>query len=331
MTLPLVTVIIPSYNYGQFIGEAIDSVLASDYPQELIEIIVIDDGSTDNTADVVKAYGNRVHYNYIQNTRKAGALKLGIELSQGKYIFNLDADDLFAVEKIRKVVEIFESDDEITHVSHINNYWNVKTGLKNPENIPTEILEKKINGNELLAYFYSRKLIFGGGSTYAARAEAIKGKLFFRREMDIFVDEYLAIVTMSLESSYFIAEPLTLYRLHGNNGTSNEGGNLNISKLRVRVNSTKAIEQQLRQSDALSNQVKALYKLKSKEYSLYCKKMACEDSLLDGVNLYFFILKNTRYFGKYILLIFWSYHLYKYLIPSSLFLPIKRIKRSIIK
>ena len=328
--LPLVTVIIPSYNYGRFIEEAIDSVLASDYPQELIEIIVIDDGSTDNTGNVVKAYGNRVNYQYIDNTRKAGAIKLGVEQAQGKYIFNLDADDLFESEKIRKVVDIFESDDEIVHVSHLNNYWDMGTGSKNPEDIPVEILDKKIHGNELLEYLYTRKILYGGGSTYAARSKAIKGKLNFKSEMGTVVDEYITVATIGLNYSYFISQPLTLYRLHGNNVSkiSNEFGDVEFSKLSVRVNCTKVIEQQLLQDGILNNKAKNLYILKSKEYALYFKKITHKDSLLEIINLYLFVISNISLFGKNFFIIIARYKLLKYFIPSSLFLL---IKRSIVK
>jgi glycosyltransferase involved in cell wall biosynthesis len=327
--LPLITVIIPSYNYGQFIGEAIDSVLASDYPQELIEIIVIDDGSTDNTADVVKSYCAKVNYSCIQNTKKVGAVKLGIELAKGKYIFNLDADDLFEVSKIRKVVKIFERDDEIVQVSHTNNYWNMKTGLRESEKIPAELLERKISGNEALAYLYRRKVIFGGGSTYAVRTEAIRKNIVFSEEIGTIVDEYLTIVTMSLGYCYFIAKPLTVYRMHGDNDSQklNTSEHSKMSRLRYCVRCTKAIEYQLAQSNTLTNEVKVLYQLKSKELSLYLRMLESQSTLSEIIDIYLFVLKNIKVFNKHIFLIVWSYKLPKYLIPSQLFLLVQSVIR----
>src|SRR5688500_5842068 len=99
MKSPLISVIIPTYNYGQFICQAIDSVLRSEFPQEEIEIIVIDDGSVDDTAYKAKMYGDRVRYVTQKNLGKAWATQVGINLSRGKYIFNLDADDLFLPNK----------------------------------------------------------------------------------------------------------------------------------------------------------------------------------------------------------------------------------------
>ena len=59
---PPISVIIPTHNYGAFIDDAIESILAQDYPQESIEIIVVDDGSTDNTREVVEKYTSRVTF-----------------------------------------------------------------------------------------------------------------------------------------------------------------------------------------------------------------------------------------------------------------------------
>ena len=93
----LVTVIIPTYNYGRYICEAINSVLSSNFTQREIEIIVVDDGSTDDTLEKVRAYGDRVQYASQKNQGKASATKIGIGYAKGKYIFNLDADDYVAV------------------------------------------------------------------------------------------------------------------------------------------------------------------------------------------------------------------------------------------
>src|ERR1700754_4647904 len=100
--LPLVTVIIPTYNYAVYIGDAVQSILQQNYPTELIEIIVVDDGSTDDTQQVLRPFieGTNISYYYQQNKGKANATYNGIQKSKGKYIFNLDADDYFLSNKI---------------------------------------------------------------------------------------------------------------------------------------------------------------------------------------------------------------------------------------
>ncbi|MDJ0690560.1 MAG: glycosyltransferase [Xenococcaceae cyanobacterium MO_188.B32] len=106
-----VSVIIPTYNSGRYIEEAIDSVLAQTYTN--YEIIVVDDGSTDNTSQIVQAYGDRVLYWYQENQGVASARNVGIEKAKGELIAFLDADDFFLPEKLAKQVAYFEEDSSL--------------------------------------------------------------------------------------------------------------------------------------------------------------------------------------------------------------------------
>jgi glycosyltransferase involved in cell wall biosynthesis len=94
----MISVIIPTYNSGVFIGEAIQSVLrqtCTDY-----DIIVIDDGSTDNTRGIIENNFPQVRYFYIQNQGAASARNYGIRRARGEFIAFLDADDLWLPEKL---------------------------------------------------------------------------------------------------------------------------------------------------------------------------------------------------------------------------------------
>lgn len=94
----LVSVIIPAYNSSKTIERTIASVLEQDYPN--IEIIVVNDGSTDDTESVLSKYGNNIKYYYQPNAGVSAARNLGFEKSYGKFIQYLDADDLLAKNKI---------------------------------------------------------------------------------------------------------------------------------------------------------------------------------------------------------------------------------------
>ena len=94
-----VSVVIPTYNRAGLIGQAIDSVLAQAYPQ--VEIIVADDGSTDDTATAVAAYGDRVRYLALSHRGLPAATRnAGIRAAHGEFLAFLDSDDLFLPDKL---------------------------------------------------------------------------------------------------------------------------------------------------------------------------------------------------------------------------------------
>lgn len=100
---PFVSAILPVYNGGTFIFESINSILEQDYSP--LEIVVIDDGSTDNTAEVVSTFGRDIKYKYQDNQGPAAARNAGLELSQGKLIAFLDVDDLWPPRKLHNQVQ----------------------------------------------------------------------------------------------------------------------------------------------------------------------------------------------------------------------------------
>jgi glycosyltransferase involved in cell wall biosynthesis len=103
--MPTVSVIIPTYNYGRFIDESLKSVFDQTFQD--FEIIVIDDGSSDDTAQRLESYGSRIRYFRQQQKGPAAARNLGIRESKGEYIAFLDADDLWYPTKLEKQLKLF--------------------------------------------------------------------------------------------------------------------------------------------------------------------------------------------------------------------------------
>lgn len=104
MAEPLISVVIPTYNRAHYVCEAIDSVLAQTYKN--IEIIAVDDGSTDNTKDIIQQYSSRIKYIYQNNAGPSAARNNGIKQSNGDLIAFLDSDDIWLAEKLERQVEI---------------------------------------------------------------------------------------------------------------------------------------------------------------------------------------------------------------------------------
>ena len=114
-SLPIVSVIIPTYNAASTIEESINSVFNQSYSN--IEIIVIDDGSTDNTEALLTQYSSRITYIKKENGGFASARNAGTKIAKGEYIAWLDADDIFRDNKIAKQIEFLKNNPEIHAVS----------------------------------------------------------------------------------------------------------------------------------------------------------------------------------------------------------------------
>jgi len=107
----MISVVIPAFNAGRFIKRTIDSILAQTYRD--YEIIVVDDGSADNTAEVVKSYGPKVRYIYQENAGDGPARNTGIRAAKGEWIAFLDHDDEWLPEKLELQMELVSRHPEL--------------------------------------------------------------------------------------------------------------------------------------------------------------------------------------------------------------------------
>ena len=111
---PLVSIIVPCYNYGHLLHETLESVVAQTYQNW--ECIIVDDGSTDNTRQVAMNYidnDSRFLYQYQKNKGLASARNTGFKLAKGYYIQLLDSDDILPPEKIQRHVTILKTRPEV--------------------------------------------------------------------------------------------------------------------------------------------------------------------------------------------------------------------------
>src|ERR1700693_3648321 len=110
MAQPLVTIVTPSYNQGQFIRTTIESVLSQDYPH--IEYIIMDGGSKDETAAMVKEYGSRLTWISEKDRGQSHAINKGFRMARGSIISWLNSDDLILPGAVRKAVDGFRQNPE---------------------------------------------------------------------------------------------------------------------------------------------------------------------------------------------------------------------------
>jgi glycosyltransferase involved in cell wall biosynthesis len=158
MKRPLVSVIMPAYNAARFIGPAIKSVLSQTYKN--FELIIVDDGSTDNTSDIVNSFQDHriVLIRNAQNMYSARSRNIGIDASKGKYIALCDADDLYMPQRLEKQMKYLEDHPAIDIIgcsSYIMNETGYISGVLatneiNHYDIPRSIIRQSPIGHAML-------------------------------------------------------------------------------------------------------------------------------------------------------------------------------------
>ena len=215
MTTPSVTVLIDTFNHERFIEEAIVSVLEQDFPAAEMEIMVVDDGSTDSTPEVVRKFAPRVRYVRKENGGQASAFNFGIPLAQGEIIAFLDGDDWWAKPKISRVMEILSSRPDIGVVGHGIYEVDSHTGQMSatlPER-PGDIDLHTTAG----AGFFRHMMCFFGTSRVTIRKQVVQRALPIPNELVIEADEFMSTLSAAYSKASLIQGPLTFYRLHTGN------------------------------------------------------------------------------------------------------------------
>ena len=217
---PGVSVIIPTFNRANVISETIDSVLAQTYRD--IEIIIVDDGSTDDTAKKLSVYGNRIRIVHQENAGTSAARNRGIEVSTAKIIAFQDSDDLWRPNKLERQLSLLARLDSSVPCCLCNAL------MQNLYGDGRELLSFDIAGissaypeglwlnvTEVLA---SRPVLFN--QTVAVRREALEKVGGFDAELRN-AEDYDLSLRLSLEGPWaFITEPLTIWRAGACNSLS---------------------------------------------------------------------------------------------------------------
>jgi glycosyltransferase involved in cell wall biosynthesis len=176
-----------------------------------VEILVDDDGSTDDTSERVKKYGSRIEYFYKPNGGQASALNFGIARAQGEIIALLDADDFFLPGKLDRVVEAFQQDPELGMVYHRMREWNMRTDERRDGDFVAISGDLRTRPDQFLLYFPSP------ASCISFRRASVGPLLPIPEGIRMLADAFLVLLIPFLSRILAIPEPLTDYRIHGRN------------------------------------------------------------------------------------------------------------------
>ena len=218
---PLVSILINSYNYARFLAEAIRSALAKNYQK--LEIIVVDDGSTDDSLQIAQSFGDRIHLVSKQNEGQASAFNAGFAASHGEIICLLDADDVFLSHKVERIVEVFREDPE--------SGW----CFENLKLFSHSLYDRVPRNRYFDAGRVDARLSMLRGGVFPKNIESATSGLSFRRELLARIlpmpharsihlcDDYVKTACYALSAGLALDEELSLQRLHESNLYTNTG------------------------------------------------------------------------------------------------------------
>jgi glycosyltransferase involved in cell wall biosynthesis len=206
-----VSVIIPAYNAGKFLSRALESLFAQTRPAQ--EIIVVDDGSTDNTAEVAQSYGARIKYIHQANAGLSGARNTGIKAACGNWIAFLDADDEWLPEHLQMQVDHLRRNPHLVWTT--SNFWRYfyEQNRKVPDLDP-EKAKNLLEGKEYFESFFQAYLhhAYGCVDTMLIKKEVLQEAGLFNVEQRVTedIDMWFRIAYRHRQIGY-LAAPLAVY------------------------------------------------------------------------------------------------------------------------
>jgi glycosyltransferase involved in cell wall biosynthesis len=205
----LVSVIMDNYNYDSFIKESIESVLNQTYTN--FELIIVDDGSSDNSKNIIKEYAkkdNRIKPIFKQNGGQASALNVGFNESNGNILTFIDSDDVFENNKLEQIVNTYKNGYEYI----INDYEVIGDKRFYKNYFP-------YGGYNLFLIYYINYFV-GSSTSNISLSKNLSNKIFPIKYEEFFrirADDYIVFSAGMLANIYFINQKLSKYRIHGEN------------------------------------------------------------------------------------------------------------------
>jgi glycosyltransferase involved in cell wall biosynthesis len=229
-----VSVIINNYNYARFLRAAIDSALGQSY--QPIEVLVVDDGSTDQSRSIIDSYGDRVKSIFKKNGGQASALNAGFAQCRGDSVIFLDADDVLLPHAAQRVAEVFSAQPQTAKVQYrmgVIDQGGQQTGvIKPPAHIPLPAGDLK---KQAMLFPFDLTWLPTSGNAFAAQAlrsifpipEEVYGK--------VGADWYVAHLTPLFGRVISLDEACAYYRVHASNNYELAEPRLDLAHIRQTI------------------------------------------------------------------------------------------------
>src|SRR5436190_10415593 len=212
MSSARVTCVITTHQYGHFIGRCLDSVLAQDHPREQLEVIVVDDGSTDGTHEVVARYGDAVGYVHQPNAGQIAATNRGIGEATGDYITLVDADDTLPPDCVSARAAILDARPEVGLVYGDMRIIDADDNLQDPSYHRS--YDVPAHTGHVLGALLERNFVPGGSMMVRTADRAVYHPIAEQASVQ---DWWIAVNVAAVAQLVYVDQPMANYRLHGAN------------------------------------------------------------------------------------------------------------------
>lgn len=227
------SIVINNFNYGRFLRAAIDSALGQTLQE--VEVIVVDDGSTDESREIVASYGNALTAVYQPNGGQASALNAGFARGRGDLVMFVDSDDVLLPETASLVAEAFGQDESLIKVMYpmeLVDQYGRSLGIIKPE----PHLPRRSGDVSHSTLWFPFDTVWMGTSGNAFSAHKVRALFPIpESEYRLCADWYLGIVSPLLGEVKFLDEPGALHRVHGDNNFERLGAEVDLEQVRASI------------------------------------------------------------------------------------------------
>lgn len=245
----VVSILINNYNYGRFLKRAVDSALEQTYSP--VEVVVVDDGSTDSSRKIIAQYGSQIISVLKENGGQASAFNAGFAASCGEIICFLDADDFYLEEKVSQIVKIYHTYPDIGWCFHTLQLIDLHTNTLLGKSREKHSRQCDFRGNARRG----KIKFYAPATTGLTMKRSLLEQILPMVESEgtrICADRFVATAALAIASGFYLDRAISYQGIHGNNGF-NFNPKINQKKSRSKLVTAHALRTKFPELERYSN------------------------------------------------------------------------------